>query len=134
MQVPQLTVRTMPQLSAAVTTSQALPRRWQNTALVSSVQPHTLLAPPPPQVFGSAHVPHARLLPQPSEMLPQFLPCVPQLVGMQGPWPQMFGMLLAPQTSGAWQAGPQLIGWPQLLLIVPQFLPLHAVLFGVHPH
>jgi len=49
-QVPQLTVRMAPQLSARVTEPQVVPSRVQNAALVSAVQPQTLVVPPPPQV------------------------------------------------------------------------------------
>src|SRR5262245_17554922 len=41
-QVPQLTVRDLPQLSGAVTMLQFFPTRAQNAASVSVVQPHTL--------------------------------------------------------------------------------------------
>ncbi len=49
------------------------------------VQPHTLAAPPPPHVWGSVHVPQSSEKPvqSPSAMVPQFLPCAVQVVGVQ---------------------------------------------------
>jgi hypothetical protein len=79
-QVPhEETVREVPQLSFAVTLSQFLPRREQNAAFVSAVQPQTLAVPPPAQVCGEVQVPHeetVREVPQLSAAvtLPQFLP------------------------------------------------------------
>ena len=37
----------------------------------AELPPHWLGAPPPPQVWGDAQVPHIRIPPQPSEILPQ---------------------------------------------------------------
>jgi hypothetical protein len=80
LQVPQdVTVRLVPQLSAAVTLPQFLPSREQNAASPSYVQPHTFAVPPPAHVCGDAHVPHGvtvRLVPQLSAAvtLPQFFP------------------------------------------------------------
>jgi hypothetical protein len=78
-QVPQeVTVREVPQLSAAVTLPQFLPTRPQNAVSVSAVQPQTL-AVTPPQVCGEVQVPHdetVREVPQLSLAVtePQFLP------------------------------------------------------------
>jgi hypothetical protein len=78
-QVPhEVTVRLVPQLSAAVTFPQFLPSRAQNAVSVSAVQPQTLVV-TPPQVCGAVQVPHddtVRELLQLSlaVMLPQFLP------------------------------------------------------------
>jgi hypothetical protein len=38
----------------------------------AGVQPHSVAVPPPPQVSGAVHVPHAIMLPQPSGAAPQF--------------------------------------------------------------
>ena len=47
---PQLTLREARQLSVAIKVPQFLPSRVQIAVLVSAVQPHTLLVPPPPHV------------------------------------------------------------------------------------
>jgi hypothetical protein len=72
----EVTVRETPQLSLNVTVPQSLPRRVQNSASVSAVQPHTPLE---PHTWGAVHVPHEvieRASPQLSlsRTLPQFLP------------------------------------------------------------
>jgi hypothetical protein len=78
--VPQFTaVRVVPQLSAAVTLPQFLPRREQNVVLFSAVQPHTFAVPPPPHVTPvPEHVPQVTVLlaPQLSGAVtaPQFFP------------------------------------------------------------
>src|SRR4051812_12417282 len=56
----EVTVRDVPQLSAAVTLPQFLPSREQNVVSVSGVHdaPHTLAVPLPAQVWGEVHVPH----------------------------------------------------------------------------
>jgi hypothetical protein len=77
--VPQSVVRDVPQLSAAVRLPQFFPSRVQNVALLSAVQPHTLVVPPPPQLWGAVHVPHevtVRDVPQLSlaVTVPQFFP------------------------------------------------------------
>jgi hypothetical protein len=78
-QVPhEVTVRLVPQLSAAVTLPQFLPMRPQNAVSVSDVQPQTLLV-TAPQVCGEVQVPQGftvREVPQLSlaVTLPQFLP------------------------------------------------------------
>ena len=56
-QVPQLYVLEVPQLSLAVTLSQFLPSLVQNVGPVSGVQPQTFVVPPPPQVCGVLHEP-----------------------------------------------------------------------------
>jgi hypothetical protein len=72
------TVRGTPQLSCAVLAPQLVPVRVQNAALVSDVQPHTLVVPPPPQLSVPLHAPQftARGVPQLSlaVRMPQFLP------------------------------------------------------------
>src|SRR5262245_14453607 len=45
--------------------------------------PQTLVTPPPPQVWGAVHVPQVSVPPQPLEIVPQFLPCAAQVVGVQ---------------------------------------------------
>jgi hypothetical protein len=80
-QVPQLTVRIVPQLSAPATCPQFLPIRVQKAAFVSAMQfgPHTFITLPPPHVCGAVHVPQlatVRIAPQLSGpvKLPQLLP------------------------------------------------------------
>src|SRR5262245_19720149 len=46
------------------------------------VQPQTFAVPPPPHVCGAVQVPQLSVPPQPSEMVPQFLPCAVHVVGM----------------------------------------------------
>jgi hypothetical protein len=67
-------------------------------AHVVGVHPHTFATPPPAQLCGAAHVPHASVPPQPSAIAPQFLPCAAQVVGVQ---PQTFAAPLPPQVLGA---------------------------------
>jgi hypothetical protein len=51
-------------------------------------QPQTLGVPPPPHVVGGVHVPQLSVPPQPSGIVPQFLPCAAQVVGVQQDgWP-----------------------------------------------
>src|SRR5260370_1173253 len=52
------------------------------TCGVPAPPPQRLGAPPPPPVWGAAHAPQLSGPPQPSEMLPQFLPCAAQVVGV----------------------------------------------------
>src|SRR4051812_28634537 len=44
--------------------------------------PHTLATPAPPQVWGAAQLPHWRVPPHPSGVLPQVLPVAAQVVGV----------------------------------------------------
>ncbi len=85
------------------------------------VQPHTFGVPAPPQVCGAVHVPQLSDALQPSEIVPQFLPSAPQVVGLQGVGPHTLGVM-PPQTSVPEQV-PQLSVPPQPFPIVPQFLP-----------
>ena len=50
---------------------------------VAGVHPQTFGVPPPPQVSNPVHVPQSSVPPQPSEIVPQFLPCAAQVVGVQ---------------------------------------------------
>src|SRR5262245_65784369 len=45
--------------------------------------PQTLATPPPPQVCGAVQEPQVCVPPQPSAMVPQFVPCAAQVVGLQ---------------------------------------------------
>jgi hypothetical protein len=77
-QVPQLTM--LPQSSVNV------PQLKPSLAHVCvSVQPKTLGVPLPPQVSGAVQVPQSRVKPaqSPLAMVPQFLPCSAQVVGVQ---------------------------------------------------
>ncbi len=54
---------------------------------VADPEAQTLAVPPPPQVCGEVHEPQWIVPPQPSEMLPQFLLCAAQVVGVHdGAW------------------------------------------------
>src|SRR2546425_4202598 len=48
-----------------------------------SFGPQTFAMPPPPQICGAAQVPQASVPPQPSRIVPQFLPWAAQVVGVQ---------------------------------------------------
>jgi hypothetical protein len=148
--VPQLaTVRIVPQLSAAITCPQFLPRRVQNAAFVSAAQPHTLAVPPPAHVCGIVHVPQlatVRIVPQLSAAItcPQFLPRrvqnaafdsagQPHTLTVPAP-PHVCGIVHVPQF--AVRVAPQL----SLADTMPQFLPTRmqnavfdsATQFGPH--
>jgi hypothetical protein len=92
------TVRVAAQLSAAVTLPQFFPRREQNMAFVSAVQPHTLAVPPPPHVTPvPLHVPQLTVLAVPQLLfpvtLPQFLPSREQNApSLSGVHPQTFAV------------------------------------------
>jgi hypothetical protein len=93
------------------------------------MHPHTLAAPPPPQVCGALHEPQVIMPPQPSGAVPQFWP-EGQAVAV---WhlhtfdTQAFG---APQV-----AGPQTIMLPQPSEMLPQLAPVgQALTVGVQPH
>src|SRR5712691_2618892 len=45
--------------------------------------PQTLATPPPPQVWGAVQEPQVSVPPQPSAIVPQFLPWAAQVVGVQ---------------------------------------------------
>ena len=45
--------------------------------------PQTLVTPPPPQVCGAVQAPQVSVPPQPFGIVPQFLPCAAQVVGVQ---------------------------------------------------
>ena len=63
------------------------------------VQPQTLGAPPPPQVWDPAQAPHSSVPPQPSGMAPQSFPWAAQVVGAQQ----------APLGDWTWPAGQQML-------------------------
>jgi hypothetical protein len=147
----EVTVRFVPQLSAAVTLPQFLPRRVQNAASPSYVQPHTLAAPPPAHVCGAEHAPHGltvRDVPQLSfaVTLPQFFPRREQkVVSPSYVQPHTFTVPPPPQVCGDAHPAPKLQsatvrGAPQLSLNVtlPQFLPSRRqnveLLSVVQPH
>jgi len=71
------------------------------------------------QVSVPEQLPQLRLPPQPLEMLPQFLPCAAQVVGVQ---PQTLAVPPPPQLLGLEQL-PQLRLPPQPLEMEPQSLP-----------
>jgi len=49
----------------------------------AGVRAQTFAIPPPPQTCGAVHVPQTSVPPQPSEIVPQFLPCAAHVVGVQ---------------------------------------------------
>ncbi len=112
--------------------------------LVGVQTAHTFAVPPPPHVSPAPeHVsPQSCVIPQPMLIVPQFLPSAAQLVGVHTP--HTFAVPPPPHVSTA-PASPVLASVPghvphfcvipQPMLIVPQFLPSAAQLFGVHtPH
>ena len=87
------------------------------------------MEPPPPQVTAPPHAPQLSVPPQPSEMLPQFLPRLPQLLATQAPQVLLLlHVVPAPQV-------PQLNEPPQPSPYVPQTLPPGQATSGVQaPH
>jgi len=85
---------------------------------VHGAGPHTFGV-VPPQISVPEHEPQLIEPPHPSGMLPQFLPCAWQVVGVQ---PHTFGVPLPPQVCGVVHE-PQPSVPLQPSGIVPQFLP-----------
>src|SRR5262245_8502411 len=54
-----------------------------SVSVAAAGAPHTLATPPPPQVWGAVQTPQVSVPPQPSGMVPQFLPWAAQVVGVQ---------------------------------------------------
>src|SRR5215510_9650338 len=101
---------------------------------VAGATPQTLATPAPPQVWGAVQTPQVRVPPQPSGMVPQFLPWAAQVVGVQGAGvPQTLATPPPPQVWGAVQT-PQVSVPPQPSGMVPQFLPCAAHVVGVPAH
>jgi hypothetical protein len=73
-------------------------------------QPQTFAAPPPPQVMGARQVPQLSMIPQPSSIVPQFLPCAAHVVWVQ---PHMPVTPPPPQVIGARHGLPQSSRLPQ---------------------
>ena len=77
-QVPQLaTDRELSQLSQSTTGPQSFPTRPQNSLSVSGLhvpEPHTFATGgfPQPHFKGAVQLPQLRVVPQPSDMAPQF--------------------------------------------------------------
>jgi len=96
--------------------------------------PQTLGTPAPPQLWPLGQPPLAAaqssMLPQPSGIVPQFLPCAWQVVGVQ---PQTLAGPPPPHTFGGAQS-PQLTMAPQPSATAPQFLPSELQETGVQPH
>jgi hypothetical protein len=135
--VPQLMLlRVVPQLSAAVTLPQSLPRREQNTAFVSAVQPHTFATPAPPHVLGAVQ-PRPKLqsatVRAPLQLsvlvtLPQFFPSLVQNATLvSAVQPHSFAVPPPPHVPGALQVPQEATARtvPQLSVFVtaPQSLP-----------
>src|SRR5215510_2420168 len=66
-----------------VTRSPPRPVAVRVSVAVAGAAPQTLATPPPPQVWGAVQTPQVRVPPQPSRMVPQFLPWAAQVVGTQ---------------------------------------------------
>ena len=82
--------------------------------------PH-LFVPPPPQVSpGVVHMPQSSVPLQPSLVMPQSKPWPAHVFGVQGGWPQTFGMLQPPQVSPAFVQVPQSSVPPQPSPTMPQ--------------
>src|SRR5262249_28411274 len=92
------------------------------------VMPQTFATPPPPQVCGAVQTPQVSVPPQPSGIVPQFVPCAAPASRVQVP--QTFAAPPPPQVSGAVQR-PQVSVPPQPSGIVPQFFPCAAQVVGV---
>ena len=75
-------------------------------------------------------MPHESVPPQPLEMVPQFLPCAAQVVGVQ---PQTFKGPPPPHEFGRVQE-PHCSVPPQPSSTAPQFLPSDAQVALVQPH
>jgi hypothetical protein len=83
-QVPHdVTVRCVPQLSAAVTDPQFFASRVQNAGSVSAVHPQAFATPPPPQVLGAVQLPHCNVPWHPSETDPHCAAASAQVFGVQ---------------------------------------------------
>lgn len=100
--MPQSAVRLVPQLSAAVTESQFLPRRAQKAVLVSGPQPQTFGVPAPPHDSGAVQLPQSavRETPQLSAAvrLPHVAPARAQNAAFVSPvQPQEFAVPPPPQ-------------------------------------
>lgn len=80
---------------------------------------HTFGVPPPPQLSGSAQVPHWMTPPQPSPAAPQFTPRSAQVMGVHGGAPQTLATPPPPQVSLPAQV-PQARLWPQPSSMFPQ--------------
>ena len=117
----------------------------QNAAAVCGVQPHTLVAPPPPHVWGDAHVPHETVRETPhvslAVMEPQVAPALEQKAAVLPPvQPHAFAVPPPPHVSGDAQAPQEVLrANPQLSVptTVPQVAPWAAqkaaVVCGVQP-
>jgi len=113
---PQLTVRALPQLSAAVTDPQVLPRREQNAEFDSAAHTHALftqLCPVP------EHPPQFRVFPHAFVTVPHVLP----LHADEGTALHAHEFEL--QDSSVPQP-PQLREFPHAFAMVPHALPLHT--------
>jgi hypothetical protein len=84
--------------------------------------PQTLGVPPPPHVSLPVQVPHDSVPPQPSPMLPQFLPWALHVVGTHAGTPQTLGVPPPPHDSGLVQLPHDSVP-PQPSPMVPQFFP-----------
>lgn len=128
-------VRLVPQLSAAVTASQFLPRRAQNEAPDSGAQPHTFGLPPPPHDSGAAHTPQSVVRERPqlsaAVTLPQLAPWRAQNATSVSPvQPQTWAAPPPPQVWGTPHV-PQAMVPPQPSLTSPQLAPAVAQVLGV---
>ncbi len=93
--------------------------------------PHWPGIPPPPQVAGALHNPHATTLPQPSEIDPQLAPVPAQLFGAHVPRPQTSAVPPPPQVSGDLHSPHDRVP-PQPSGLVPQLAWRLAQVAGTH--
>jgi hypothetical protein len=93
------------------------------TCVVDAGTPQTLGEPEPPQVLAPLQLPQFSTLPQPSLMLPQFLPAEAHVMGEQATHWLLTQLCPVPQ-------GPQSMASPQPSKAVPQPYPWPAQVFG----
>jgi hypothetical protein len=98
--------------------------------------PQTFGMPPPPQIVGAAHVVALQLTmpPQPSEMLPQFMPAGHAVIFVHEGVPHWFGVPPPPQIAPPMQLpAPQSTVPPQPSAMMPHEFALHAAFVrGTH--
>jgi hypothetical protein len=93
---------------------------------VVGVHPHTFAVPAPSHEFGAVHEPQSSVPPQPSGMLPQFLPCATHVVGVH---PHLLAVPPPPHVWGAVHPGQSSVP-PHPSDFFPQSLVPHVP--GVH--
>lgn len=135
-QLPQSTVRAMPQRSVAVAGPHCFPTRAQNAVSVSAAHAQTFGVPPPAQTAGAVHEPQStlRLEPHLSTVVsvPQFLVSLVHSAASLSEQPHTLGTPRPPHVSTPEQT-PQ-SSWPeQPSDIEPQFFCCAAHVVGAQP-